>query len=184
MAGVVVGGGAGGSLGGAYCCRHALAGRLSTRRRLHGRSAVARDHPTPLTFRFLTTPFLLSPSARFQGIALLGCFLFCFFGAYMGTNWVPSMLDRAKFDVGTASYGLLAWNLGVLVFALVAAFVIPRIGSRVTMLTLAAGSVAGCVTLAMMNITPAEVVPVFIMLGITGGMVNATQTTMYALAAN
>src|SRR5205823_7752780 len=51
-------------------------------------------------------------------------------------------------------------------------------------LVLAAGSIAGCVTLAMMNITPAQVVPVFLMLGITGGLVNATQTTMYALAAN
>jgi AAHS family 4-hydroxybenzoate transporter-like MFS transporter len=127
---------------------------------------------------------LFVPEFRADTIALLACFLFCFFGAYMGTNWVPSMLDRAKFDVGTASYGLLAWNLGVLVFALAAAFVIPRIGSRITMLVLAAGSVCGCVTLAMMNIAPAEVVPVFIMLGITGGMVNATQTTMYALAAN
>jgi MFS transporter, AAHS family, 4-hydroxybenzoate transporter len=127
---------------------------------------------------------LFVPEFRADTIALLACFLFCFFGAYMGTNWVPSMLDRAKFDVGTASYGLLAWNLGVLVFALIAAFVIPRIGSRITMLVLAAGSVAGCATLAIMNITPAEVVPVFIMLGVTGGLVNATQTTMYALAAN
>jgi AAHS family 4-hydroxybenzoate transporter-like MFS transporter len=127
---------------------------------------------------------LFVPEFRADTIALLGCFLFCFFGAYMGTNWVPSMLDRAKFDVGTASYGLLAWNLGVLVFALLGAFAIPRIGSRVTMLVLAAGSIAGCVTLAMMNITPSQVVPVFVMLGFTGGMVNATQTTMYALAAN
>jgi AAHS family 4-hydroxybenzoate transporter-like MFS transporter len=127
---------------------------------------------------------LFVPEFRADTIALFACFLFCFFGAYMGTNWVPSMLDRAKFDVGTASYGLLAWNLGVLVFALVAAFIIPRIGSRFTMLVLAAGSIAGCVTLAMMNITPSQVVPVFIMLGITGGLVNATQTTMYALAAN
>jgi len=116
--------------------------------------------------------------------ALRGAFLFCFFGAYMGTNWVPSMLDKAKFDVGTASYGLLAWNLGVLAFALLAAFIIPRAGSRATMLTLAGGSIAGCVVLAMMDITPAATVPVFIMLGITGGLVNATQTTMYALAAN
>src|SRR5207248_1366867 len=58
---------------------------------------------------------LFVPEFRADTIALLACFLFCFFGAYMGTNWVPSMLDRAKFDVGTASYGLLAWNLGVLV---------------------------------------------------------------------
>ena len=127
---------------------------------------------------------LFVPEFRADTIALLACFLFCFFGAYMGTNWVPSMLDRAKFDVGTASYGLLAWNLGVLVFALIAAFIIPRIGSRITMLVLAAGSVAGCVTLAMMNITPSQVIPVFVMLGVTGGLVNATQTTMYALAAN
>jgi len=127
---------------------------------------------------------LFVPEFRADTIALLACFLFCFFGAYMGTNWVPSMLDRAKFDVGTASYGLLAWNLGVLVFALIAAFIIPRIGSRITMLVLAAGSVAGCVTLGMMNITPSEVIPVFVMLGVTGGLVNATQTTMYALAAN
>jgi AAHS family 4-hydroxybenzoate transporter-like MFS transporter len=127
---------------------------------------------------------LFVPEFRADTIALFACFLFCFFGAYMGTNWVPSMLDRAKFDVGTASYGLLAWNLGVLVFALIAAFVIPRIGSRFTMLVLAAGAIAGCATLAMMNITPSQVVPVFIMLGITGGLVNATQTTMYALAAN
>jgi len=127
---------------------------------------------------------LFVPEFRADTIALFACFLFCFFGAYMGTNWVPSMLDRAKFDVGTASYGLLAWNLGVLVFALIAAFVIPRIGSRLTMLVLAAGSIAGCVTLAMMNISPAQTLPVFVMLGITGGLVNATQTTMYALAAN
>ena len=127
---------------------------------------------------------LFVPEFRRDTIVLCACFLFCFFGSYMGTNWVPSMLDRAKFDVGTASYGLLAWNLGVVAFALIAAFIIPRIGSRVTMLTLCGGAIAGCATLAMMHISPAETLPVFIMLGITGGLVNATQTTMYALAAN
>jgi AAHS family 4-hydroxybenzoate transporter-like MFS transporter len=127
---------------------------------------------------------LFVPEYRADTIALFACFLFCFFGAYLGTNWVPSMLSSAKFGDGPASYGLLAWNLGVLVFALLAAFVMSRIGSRITMLVLAAGGVAGCVTLAMMNISPAQALPVFIMLGVTGGLVNATQTTMYALAAN
>ena len=128
---------------------------------------------------------LFVPEFRADTIALLGCFLFCFFGAYLGTNWVPSVLAKAHFDPKSqAPYGLLAWNLGVVVFALMGAFLIPRIGSRVTMLTLAAGSIAGCLTLAMMDITPAQIVPVFIMLGVTGGFVNATQTTMYALAAN
>ena len=127
---------------------------------------------------------LFVPEFRADTIALFACFLFCFFGAYMGTNWVPRMLAAAKFDVGTASYGLLAWNLGVLLFALVAAFAMPRIGSRTTMLVLAAGSIAGCAVLSMMNIAPVNVLPVFVMLGITGGLINATQTTMYALAAN
>jgi AAHS family 4-hydroxybenzoate transporter-like MFS transporter len=52
------------------------------------------------------------------------------------------------------------------------------------MLLLASGGIAGCVLLATMAINPAGAVAVFAMLAITGGFINATQTTMYALAAN
>src|SRR5262249_24128497 len=52
------------------------------------------------------------------------------------------------------------------------------------MLLLAAGGIAGCALLATMAIAPDSMLPVFIMLVITGGFINATQTTMYALAAH
>jgi AAHS family 4-hydroxybenzoate transporter-like MFS transporter len=127
---------------------------------------------------------LWAPEFRRDTLALFASFFFCLFGAYLGTNWVPGMLGAAKFDVGTASYGLLAWNLGGVVSAIVGAAVIRRVGSRPTMLTLAAASVAGCVLLAMMPIASDAVFSVLTMLTLTGGFINATQTTMYALAAN
>jgi AAHS family 4-hydroxybenzoate transporter-like MFS transporter len=52
------------------------------------------------------------------------------------------------------------------------------------MLALAAASVAGCVLLAIMPISTEAAFSVLTMLTLTGGFINATQTTMYALAAN
>ena len=127
---------------------------------------------------------LFVPEYRWDTLALFASFLFCLFGAYLGTNWVPAMLRNARFDVGTASYGLLAWNLGGVAFALMGAVVIMRLGSRLAMLMLAAGGVAGCVVLATMVIAPDSTLAVFVMLAVTGGFINATQTTMYALAAH
>jgi AAHS family 4-hydroxybenzoate transporter-like MFS transporter len=127
---------------------------------------------------------LLVPEYRRDTLVLCASFLFCLFGAYLGTNWVPAMLRNARFDVGTASFGLLAWNLGGVVFALLGAVVIMRLGSRLAMLMLAAGGVAGCVLLATMDIGPQSTMAVFAMLAITGGFINSTQTTMYALAAH
>jgi len=127
---------------------------------------------------------LLVPEYRRDTLVLCASFFFCLFGAYLGTNWVPSMLDRAHFDVGTASYGLLAWNLGGVAFALAGAAVIAHLGSRLTMLTLAAGGIAGCVVLAAMGINPQSAFAVLVMLTVTGGFINAAQSTMYALAAH
>jgi AAHS family 4-hydroxybenzoate transporter-like MFS transporter len=103
----------------------------------------------------------------------------------MGTNWVPSMLrDSAGFDVGTASYGLTAFNVGGVVGAIIGAMIIMRVGSRISMLTMSAGAIAGAVVLTIMPIGPQNTFSVFAMLAWTGGLINAVQTTMYALAAH
>jgi AAHS family 4-hydroxybenzoate transporter-like MFS transporter len=52
------------------------------------------------------------------------------------------------------------------------------------MLTMAAGAVAGAAVLGVMPIGPQNTFQVFAMLGWTGGLINAVQTTMYALAAH
>src|SRR5262249_18032192 len=86
---------------------------------------------------------LFTDEYRRDTVALCGSFFFCLLSVYMGANWVPSMLAGAGFDVGTASYGLTAFNLGGVVGAILGAVVIVRLGSRLAMLAMAAGAIAG-----------------------------------------
>src|SRR5262249_46363896 len=74
---------------------------------------------------------------RRDTLGLCGSYFFCLLSVYIGAIWVPSMLTAAGFDVGTASYGLTAFNLGGVVGAIVGAVVIMRLGSRITMLVMA-----------------------------------------------
>jgi AAHS family 4-hydroxybenzoate transporter-like MFS transporter len=127
---------------------------------------------------------LFAPDYLRDTLTLFGSFFFCLLTVYMGTNWVPSMLVGSGFDVGTASYGLTAFNVGGVVGAIIGASIIMRVGSRLSMLTMAAGAVAGAVVLTIMPIGPQNAFAVFAMLGWTGGLINAVQTTMYALAAH
>jgi MFS transporter, AAHS family, 4-hydroxybenzoate transporter len=127
---------------------------------------------------------LFTPNYLRDTLALCGSFFFCLTTVYIGTNWVPQMLTSNRFDVGTASYGLTAFNVGGVIGAIVGAMVIMRLGSRLSMLTMAGGAIAGAVVLAFMPIGPSATVAVFAMLAWTGGLINAVQTTMYALAAH
>jgi AAHS family 4-hydroxybenzoate transporter-like MFS transporter len=127
---------------------------------------------------------LLVPEFRRDTLALCGSFFFCLLSVYMGTNWVPRMLTRTGFDVGIASWGLTAFNFGGVAGAILGALVIMRVGSRISMLIMAAGAVAGAVVMSIMSIGPESSGLVFVMLAWTGGLINAVQTTMYALAAH
>jgi AAHS family 4-hydroxybenzoate transporter-like MFS transporter len=70
---------------------------------------------------------LLIPEYRRDTLALCASFFFCLLSVYIGISWVPSMLVGAGFDVGTASYGLTAFNLGGVVGAILGAVVIMRV---------------------------------------------------------
>jgi len=127
---------------------------------------------------------IVTPEYRRDTIALCGSYFFCLLSVYIGVIWVPRLLVANGFDVGTASYGLTAFNLGGVVGAIGGALVIMRLGSRLTMLLMAAGAVAGAGALATMPIGTQTAFAVFAMLAWTGGLINAVQTTMYALAAH
>jgi AAHS family 4-hydroxybenzoate transporter-like MFS transporter len=127
---------------------------------------------------------LLVPAYRHDTLALSASYFFCLLAVYMGVTWVPAVLTGGGFDVGTASYGLTAFNLGGVVGAILGAILIMRLGSRLTMLVMTAGVVLGAGVLATMSISPASSAMVFAMLAWTGGLNNAVQTTMYALAAH
>jgi AAHS family 4-hydroxybenzoate transporter-like MFS transporter len=127
---------------------------------------------------------LLVPEYRHDTVALCSSFFFCLLSVYVGVNWVPSLLVGAGYDVGMASYGLTAFNLGGVAGAILGAVLIMRWGSRLTMLVMAAGAIAGAIALALTPIGPQSAGGILAMLGWTGGLINAVQTTMYALAAH
>ena len=127
---------------------------------------------------------LLAPEYRRDTLALCAAFFFCLLSVYTGTNWVPSLLTSAGFDVAIANYGLTAFNLGGVVGAILGAVLFAKLGSRITMLGMTAGAIAGCLLLASVPIGQQSTFAVLAMLAWTGGLINAVQTTMYALAAH
>ncbi|HEY5617850.1 MAG TPA: MFS transporter [Vicinamibacterales bacterium] len=127
---------------------------------------------------------LLRPEFRRDTLALSASFFFCLLTVYVGVNWVPSMLAGAGFDVGVASNGLAAFNLGGVAGALIGAALIRRVGSRPAMLAMSTGAVAGAAALAVMPLAPQSAFVVLVMLAWTGGWINGVQVTMYALAAH
>jgi AAHS family 4-hydroxybenzoate transporter-like MFS transporter len=128
---------------------------------------------------------LLDPHYRRDTLALWGAFLSCLLAVYLGFSWLPSMLTTAGLGATVASTGLTVFNLGGVFGALLGGWLIGRVGSRPTMLTMTAAAMTGAITLAAMDLTSqASVGTLIVMLAITGGLINAVQTTMYALAAN
>jgi AAHS family 4-hydroxybenzoate transporter-like MFS transporter len=127
---------------------------------------------------------LLVPEFRRDTLAIGAAFFFCLLSVYMAVTWVPSLLTGAGFDVAVANYGLTAFNLGGVVGALAGAIVFGRLGSRVTMLAMTAGAIGGCLLLAGTAIAEQSALVMLAMLAWTGGLINAVQTTMYALAAH
>lgn len=132
----------------------------------------------------VTVGALLVPDYRRDTLAIGAAFFFCLLSVYMAVTWVPALLTGAGFDVAVANYGLTAFNLGGVAGALAGAIVFGRLGSRVTMLAMTAGAIGGCLLLASTTIGGQSAAAVLAMLAWTGGLINAVQTTMYALAAH
>jgi AAHS family 4-hydroxybenzoate transporter-like MFS transporter len=117
-------------------------------------------------------------------LALWGAFFSCLLAVYLGFSWLTSLLSGAGFTAGAASTGITAFNLGGVAGAILGAIVIARVGSRVAMLAMAAGAIAGALGLAGLRLDPASPMTLLVMLTLTGGLINAVQTTMYALATH
>jgi AAHS family 4-hydroxybenzoate transporter-like MFS transporter len=116
---------------------------------------------------------------------LFGAFFSCLLAVYLGFSWLTALLTSAGFDPATASSGITAFNLGGVIGALGGSIAIGGLGSRVPMLAMTAAAGAGAVALSVMKIDASQpVLPLLVMLTITGGLINAVQTTMYALAAH
>lgn len=145
----------------------------------------------------------VSIGSLFQGsylrdtVGLFGSFFFCLMANYISISWLVTFLrDEKGFAQTPAGNILTGYNLGGVAGALFAAVVIQRFGSRFSMLALCVMSAAGGILLGFMQLDPKatvflhipvlklDVTALFLMVAITGGLMNAVQTTMYALAAH
>jgi AAHS family 4-hydroxybenzoate transporter-like MFS transporter len=128
---------------------------------------------------------LFVPGFRADTFAVWVAFLSCMLAVYLGFGWVPSMLAGAGFSSSVASGGITAFNLGGVVGALAGGAAIARIGSRASMLAMAVLAVASASVMSAMSLAAgASLLPIIVMLTITGAAINGVQTTLYALAAH
>jgi AAHS family 4-hydroxybenzoate transporter-like MFS transporter len=159
------------------------------------RTLERMGHPTPAQATFVDshepvaagTSFrgLFRPAWRRDTVALSAAFFSCLLAVYLGFNWLTALLTGAGLSASTASSGITAFNLGGVIGALTGGAAIGALGSRAPMLVMAATAAAGAFVLGAMRIDPTQsVLLVLAMLTLTGGLINAVQTTLYALAAH
>jgi AAHS family 4-hydroxybenzoate transporter-like MFS transporter len=129
---------------------------------------------------------LFAPNRLRDTFGLWFGFFFCLMGNYIAIQWLPAMLSAPVigFTRPVATQVLTAFNVGGVAGALVVAVIIQSFGSRLPMLTMSAAAIVGAVILAMMKPDPMAPLPLFGMILYTGGLMNAVQTIMFALAAH
>jgi AAHS family 4-hydroxybenzoate transporter-like MFS transporter len=129
---------------------------------------------------------LFAPALRRDTLALVGAFTSCLLAIWVGFLWIPAMLTdpAVGFSQPNASLALSLFNVGGVGGALAVAMLIQRLGSRVALLSMSALSVVSALVMAASPLRPEAAFVALTLFTITGALLNAVQTTMYALAAH
>jgi AAHS family 4-hydroxybenzoate transporter-like MFS transporter len=128
---------------------------------------------------------LFGEDLRRDTMGLWASFFSCLLAVYLAFSWLPSILTSAGLGPSIASAGITIFNLGGVIGAVAGGKLIARLGSRSTMLSMTAAGIVASMALSAMDIAAgASVAPIMVLLMIVGGLINAVQTTMYALAAH
>ncbi len=134
--------------------------------------------------RKATIADLFAPAFRRDTTGLWIAFFFCLMANYIGFLLIPAMLAGAGFAPAFGPNANAAFNFGGVAGAIAGALVIQQIGSRVTMLGMSALAIVSALGMAAMHLVPPPTLGLVVMFAVTGGLLNAVQTTMYALAAH
>lgn len=107
------------------------------------------------------------------------------FMIYLMFNWAPTMLTSSGYDLQAASLGLTSFNMGGVIGAILASFAIIKLGSRVTLVTMATVGMLVCSALAVMPMTGgANETPMLGLLIAMGLFASAAQSAMFAVGAH
>jgi MFS transporter, AAHS family, 4-hydroxybenzoate transporter len=127
---------------------------------------------------------IFAPALRLDTIGLMGAFFFCLMANYIGFLLIPAMLTGAGFPPIVGTNANAAFNFGGVAGAIFGALVIQRLGSRITMLGMSALAIVSALAMAATPMELDATTRLIVFFAITGGLLNAVQTTMYALAAH
>jgi MFS transporter, AAHS family, 4-hydroxybenzoate transporter len=160
-----------------------LMNRLGYRGPLHEPEPDATEAPAPEQRENKNLPSLFD-RATSRDTAFLWIASFCCLACvYLVFSWLPSLLTARGLDLATASNGLAAYNFGGVLGALTCAWLVPRAGSRLPLLSFAGLGAASAVFIAYLRADTSHF-HLIASLGTHGFFVNGVQTTIYALAAH
>ena len=128
---------------------------------------------------------LLRPPYLCDTLLLWLAFFGCLLAVFMSFNWLPTMLADAGFDLPTSSRGLLTFNVGAIVAAVLVSWIILFTGSRLPMLIMALGGAGGALALSRIGFDPAA--PKLLLLtalALLGGCIVGLQVVLYVLASH
>jgi AAHS family 4-hydroxybenzoate transporter-like MFS transporter len=128
---------------------------------------------------------LFTADLRRDTLALWGAMFFTLLSFYGVVNWLPAILDQAHYPPPMTGTGLMYFNLGGIVAALSGAACFNRLGSKLTLGTLAAGAVAVSLGLSVIALNPSGgSMLLLVALTLQGACINGVQTTLWPLAAS
>jgi AAHS family 4-hydroxybenzoate transporter-like MFS transporter len=129
---------------------------------------------------------LLAPDLRRDTLSLMVSFMSCLLAIWMGFIWIPAMLTDAAvgFAQADASYALSLFNFGGVAGAIAGAIVIQQFGSRLALLGMTGLTIAAALAMATLPPGAQAFFRTMLLFTITGALMNAVQSTMYALAAH
>jgi MFS transporter, AAHS family, 4-hydroxybenzoate transporter len=127
-------------------------------------------------------PALFALGRARDTVAIWLAFFLCLLAVYSAFSWLPAMLVADGLNASVARSGLTAYNFGGVIGALACAVVIGRYGSRWPMIVCSAGAAGVAFFLETVNVTH-DTGLLILGFGLHGLLVNAVQSTMFALSA-
>ena len=111
-------------------------------------------------------------------------FFFAMAVGYMLLNWIPTILSDAGFSLRQSSLGLLIYNCGGIVGAVVAALIVRRVGSRVVIYSCLGGMIVALFAGVGPGFTVASLAFAASILFMLGVFVIAASSSIFAIASN
>lgn len=127
---------------------------------------------------------LLQNGMRRNTLALWVGFFFCLLASYTMFSWAPTMLASQGFNVSQSSIGMSAFSLGGVCGGLLGGWLITVMGSRRSVLGLAAGAAVGALVLGGLSRGTVAPFPLLLVALLCEGLFIAGLTNgVYTLAA-